>query len=131
MTMHGTTDRERVPTFRELLDDLGGDVAALLNDEFDLVTKEIRAELRTSLLVLGVLSVLGVAAVLTLCAAAVLGLARLLEPPVAASVVGAALAALAVGFGLAMRRWWHRMDLVPEQTIETLRETRRWVTRMQ
>lgn len=110
------------PTFRELLDDLTGDVAALLQDEFDLVTKETRTELRTSLLVLGVLSVLSVAAVLTLCAAAVLGLARILDPALAAVLVGAALAVFAGGFAIAARRWRHQMDLVPEKAIETLKK---------
>ena len=91
-------DHEHPPTFRQLLDDLGQDVAGLLTDEFDLVTKEIRSELRLSLFVLGVLSVLSVAAVLTLSAAAVLGLSQVLEPPLAAAVVGASIAAFAVIF---------------------------------
>lgn len=112
---------ETNPTFRELLGELGQDVAALLHDEIDLVTKEIRVELRTSLLVLGVLSVLSVAAVLTLCAAAVLGLARVLDPALAAVVVGGALALFAGGFALVARRWRHKMDLVPDQAIETLK----------
>jgi len=126
--MPSASSHERPPTFRELLDDLGQDVAGLLQDEFDLVTRETRTELRTSLVVLGVLCVLSVAAVLTLCAAAALALARVLEPAVATLVVGAIVAALAAGFALAARRWRHRMDLVPRQTVETLKETRQWVT---
>ena len=105
---------------------VGQDVAGLLTDEFDLVTKEIRSELRLSLFVLGVLSVLSVAAVLTLSAAAVLGLSRVLEPPLAAAVVGASIAAFAVIFALVARRWRHKMDLVPQQTIQTLKETKAW-----
>jgi hypothetical protein len=109
------------PTFRELLGDLGQDVAALLQDEIDLVTQETRSELRTGLLVLGILSVLSVAAALTLSAAAVLALTRVLEPPLAALVVGLSIALLAAAVGIGARRWRHRMDLVPEQAIAALR----------
>ena len=109
------------PTFRELLGDLGQDVAALLQDGIDLVTQETRTELRTGMLVLGILSVLSMAAALTLSAAAVLALARVLAPPMAALVVGLTLALLALAVALWAQRWRHRMDLVPEEAIATLR----------
>jgi putative superfamily III holin-X len=113
MTVDGVSTQHHPPSFRELLDDVGQDVAALLIDEVDLVTTEIRTEVRTSLLVLGVLSVLSAAAVLTLCAAAVLGLARILEPALAALAVGCGVAALAAAFAIAARHWRQRADRGP------------------
>jgi hypothetical protein len=110
MTMHGVPSNGNTPSFRDLLGDLGQDVAALLHDEIDLVTKETRTELRANLLVLGVLSVLTIGAVLTLCAAAVLALAHVVEPALAALLVGTTLALVAAGFALAARRRRPRID---------------------
>ena len=111
---------EETPTFRELLDGFAVDVAALMHDEIDLVSRETRSELRTGLTVLGVLLVCGVAAVLTLCAAAVLALARVVEAPLAALIVGGALALVAGGVAVWARRHVRQMDLIPEQTLKTL-----------
>jgi hypothetical protein len=99
--MATSSHTERTPSFSELLVDLGQDVSALVHDEIDLVKKETRSELRTTLLVMGSAAVLVIAAVLTLCAAAVLALARVLDPPLAALAVGGAIAVIAVGVGLA------------------------------
>jgi hypothetical protein len=96
---------ERTPTFRELLDDLGKDIAALLHDEIDLFQKATLTEIRTRLLVLSVLSVLTITSVLALGAAAVLALARVLAPPVAALAVGLGMAVLTAVFGLIATRW--------------------------
>ena len=96
---------ERTPTFRELLDDLGKDIAALLHDEIDLFQKATLTEIRTRLFVLSVLSILTITSALALGAAAVLALARVLAPPVAALVVGLGMAVLAAGFGLVATRW--------------------------
>ena len=110
------------PTFRELLGTLGQDVAALLHDEIDLVTKEMRSELRTSFVLLGTLSAVSMGAIVTLCAAAVLGLARVLDPALAALAVGGTLLVLAGGIAIAARRWRRTMDLIPEDAMEVLRE---------
>ena len=112
---------EETPSFRELLDGFAEDVAALMHDEIDLVSRETRSELRTGLTVLGMLMVCGVAAVLTLCAAAVLALARVVEPPLAALIVGGVLALVVGGVAVWARRHVRQMDLIPEQTLKTLR----------
>jgi cytochrome c biogenesis protein CcdA len=94
---------EPSPSFRELLVDLGVDVSALLHDEIDLVKTEALRALRASLLVFAVAGVLGTAAVLTLCAAAVLALSHVLDPAWAALMVAMGVAAIAFGFALFIR----------------------------
>src|SRR5262245_35560383 len=95
---------EETPTFRELLDCFAEDVGALIHDEIDLVSRETRSELRTGLTVLGVLVVCGVTAILTLCAAAVLALARVVDAPIAALIVGGVLAVIALAAALYARK---------------------------
>ena len=112
---------EEVPTFRELLDHFAKDFAALMHDEIDLVSRETRSELRTGLMVLGVLSVCSVTAILTLCAAAVLALSRVIDPPIAALIIGLALSAIAAIVAAWARKHRRQLDLIPEQTLETLR----------
>ena len=111
---------EETPTFRELLEGFAEDVAALIHDEIDLVSRETRSELRTGLTVLGVLVVCGVTAILTLCAAAVLALARVVDPPIAALIVGGVLAVIAAGAAVYARKHVKQMDLIPEDTLKTL-----------
>ena len=101
---------EPTPTFRELFVGLGQDVSALLHDEIDLAKKETRRELRTGLILLGVCVGVGMAAVLTLAAAAVLALARVLEPPAAALIVGASLAAITGACVAFASRWRRQTD---------------------
>lgn len=113
---------ERIPTFRELLVDLGQDVSALVHDEIDLVKTETRTELRRTLLVMGSAAVLIIAAVLTLCAAAVLALARVLDPAVAALAVGGAIAVTAVGVGFAASGQTRRPAVRSSLTINVSEE---------
>ena len=113
-------EHEDIPSFRELMDDFAKDVAGLMHDEIDLVSREMRGELRMGLLVLGVLSVCSVAAVLTLCAAAVLALSRVVDAPIAALIVGLALAVVAAAVGAWARKHRRQMDLIPEQTLKRL-----------
>ncbi|HET9062706.1 MAG TPA: phage holin family protein [Candidatus Binatia bacterium] len=101
--MESASQRDVSPTFRQLLADLGQDLTALVHDELDLVTTQARTELRSGLLMLGVLTLLSLAGVLTLCAAAVLGLARVLDPALAALAVGAVLTLLAAVFAATAR----------------------------
>ena len=101
--MERASQRDVSPTFRQLLGDLGQDLTGLVHDELDLVTKQARTELRSGLLVLGVLTLLSLAGFLTLCAAAVLGLARVLDPALSALAMGAVLTLLAAVFAVAAR----------------------------
>lgn len=112
---------EDIPTFRELFEQFTKDFAALMHDEVDLVSRETRSELRTGLMVLGILSVCSITAILTLCAAAVLALSRVVDPPIAALIVGLTLAVIAAIAGAWAYKHRRRIDLIPEQTLETLR----------
>ena len=119
--MQPAHQHEDIPTFRDLLDHFAKDFSALMHDEIDLVSRETRSELRTGLLVLGVLSVCSVTAILTLCAAGVLALSRVVEPPIAALIIGLALATVAAIVAVWARKHRRQIDLIPEQTLDTLR----------
>jgi len=122
---------ERTPSFRELLRDLGQEVAALVRDEIDLAKQELRAEiaksLRAGVLGLVLAAVLGLVSLLTLCAAAVLGLAHVMDPAWAALVVGVALGLAAAGFAALARRRLRPAELKPQATVETLKEDKEWL----
>ena len=83
-------------SFGELLSQLASTSAALIRDQIELAKEEMRenlARLRSGLVTLAVSMVLGLLALFTLCAAAVIGLGIL---------IGMGLSALVIGLGLAL-----------------------------
>ena len=95
MTQHQTqTDIPR-ESFGELLSGLASTSAALIRDQIELAKEEMRenlARLRSGLVALVFSAVIGLLALATLCAAAVIGLGIF---------IGIGMSALAVGLGLA------------------------------
>ena len=117
-------------SFGELLGDLANNSAALVRDEIELAWREIAekvSELRSGVTTAEIGLAIGFVALLTLTAAAVIGLAQLVAAGYSALIIGAALAiigAITASAGLSQIR---RTRLKPRQTIETLEENKEWL----
>lgn len=117
-------------SFGELLGQLANNSAALVRDEIELAKQEMSEKvgvLRSGALVVAVGSVIGLVAILTLTAAAVIGLATLVGPGYAALIIGGTLGIIGgttafIGLGQIKRT-----SLRPRQTIETLEEDKQWL----
>ena len=124
MTVATIARPHRSPRFRELFADLSEDFAALFHDELDLVKRETRAELRSTVIGLGISAVLALAALLSFCAAAVLALTHVLHPAWAALAVGGALAVIATTVALVATSGWRQRrkpTLLRDATIDVSR----------
>ena len=87
-----TTQRE---SFIELLGQLANNSAAVVHDEIELVIQGVREKVRavrSGLLIIAIGVVIGFGALMSLCAAVIIGLTYFLVPVMAALVTGAALA---------------------------------------
>jgi uncharacterized membrane protein YqjE len=111
-------------SFGELLSGLASTSAALIQDQIELAKEEMRenlARLRSGFVALAFSAVIGMLALATLCAAAVIGLGIFIS-------IG--MSALAVGLGLAasvgIRRLKHAR-LKPKQTVRSLKENKEWL----
>jgi hypothetical protein len=114
-------------SFGELLGQLANNSAALVRDEIALARQEMGEKVKSfrSGVVTG--AVVGLIAVLTLTAAAVIGLAHLMDAGYAALIVGGVLAIVG---GIVVFTGLNRLkqtSLKPEQTIETLEEDKEWL----
>ena len=120
-------------SFGELLSQLASTSAALIRDQIELAKEEMRenlARLRSGLVTLAVSVVLGLLALFTLCAAAVIGLGIL---------VGIGTSALIIGLGLALFcgilassgiRRLKRAHLKPKEAVRSLKEDQEWLKEM-
>jgi uncharacterized membrane protein YqjE len=120
-------------SFGELLSQLASTSAALIRDQIELAKEEMRenlARLRSGLVTLAVSLVIGLLALLTLCAAAVIGLGM---------IIGIGLSALIIGLGLAVIggiaassgiRRLKRARLKPKETVRSLKEDKEWLKEM-
>lgn len=125
--------REPRESFGELLSQLASTSAALIRDQIELAKEEMRenlARLRSGLVTLVVSMVLGLLALFTLCAAAVIGLGM---------IIGIGLSALIIGLGLALIggivassgiRRIKRARLKPKDTVRSLKEGKEWLKEM-
>jgi len=117
-------------SFGELLGDLANNSAALVRDEIELARQEMAekvTELRSGVTTAATGFVIGLVALLTLTAAAVIGLAQLVGAGYSALIIGAVLAIAGVitaSTGLGQIK---RTRLKPRQTIETLEENKEWL----
>jgi len=117
-------------SFGELLGDLANNSAALVRDEIELARQEMTekvSELRSGATTAAIGLAIGFVALLTLTAAAVIGLAQLVGAGYSALIIGAALAiigAITASAGLSQVK---RTRLKPRQTIETLEENKEWL----
>ena len=127
--VHVAADDSR-ESIQELLRGLVDHSAALVRGEVALARQEMReslAALRSGLLVTTAGALVASLALLTFCAAAILGLAHLMDPGLAALVVAVV---LALGAGSAVRAGLRRLrnaSLTPRQTLETLKEDKQWL----
>lgn len=121
---------EREESLTELLGNLANQSASLVRDEVALAKQELEEKLlslRASVVVLAAGASLGLLAALALCAAAIAGLAEVLEVWLAALLVGGVLALIAVGTIAYGVRHLKRVNLKPQQTLETLEENKEWL----
>lgn len=117
-------------SFGELLGQLANNSAALVRDEIELAKQEMSEKvgvLRSGVLVVAVGSIIGLVAILTLTAAAVIGLANFVGPGYSALIIGGTLGIIGgttayIGLGQIKRT-----SLKPRQTIETLEEDKQWL----
>src|SRR5262245_51459489 len=117
-------------SFGELLSELADTSAALIRDQIELAKEEVRenlAKLRSGLIALALSVLVGMLALATLCAAAVIGLGFLIGAGMAALVVGVGLAAIGgiiAAVGISRLK---RTHLKPKETIRSLKEDKEWL----
>jgi len=90
-------------TFTELLGQLAGSAAVVVHDEIELVIQGIREKtraVRRGAVMIATGAVIGFAALMSLCAALIIGLTSYMAPVIAALVTGAALALISVVIAL-------------------------------
>jgi Putative Actinobacterial Holin-X, holin superfamily III len=128
--MNGGIERE---SFGELLGELANNSAALVRDEIDLAKQEMREKvevLRSGAVTIAIGGLIGFVALLTLTAAAVAGLAHVMDTALAALLVGVVLAAIGGGIAFTGIGRLKRTNFKPEQTIETLEEDKEWLKQL-
>lgn len=114
----------------ELLGQLANNSASLVRDELALARQEMSEKVksfRSGVVTVAFGAMVGLIAVLTLTAAAVIGLAHLMDAGYAALIVGGVLAivgGVTVSIGLNRLK---QTSLKPEQTIKTLEEDKEWL----
>jgi putative superfamily III holin-X len=117
-------------SFGQLLTQLATHSAALVRDEMALAKQEMRESLRslrTGIATLAIGALIGWIALLTLAAAAVIGLANFMHPGYAALIVGVGLAIVGGTIVLVGINRLKQTNLVPEQTMESLEEDKQWL----
>ena len=114
----------------ELIGQLANNSAALVRDEISLARQEMAEKIkffRSGVVTVAIGAVVGLIAVLTLTAAAVIGLAHLMDAGYAALIVGGVLAIIGGVIAFNGINRLKRTSLKPEQTIETLEEDKEWL----
>ena len=117
----------------ELIGALASESASLARDEVALARRELQQKLKTvqsaaSVVAIGTMAAL--IAALALCAAVIIALAEYVGPWQSALIVGLILGmAAGVVISIGVSRF-KRINLRPEQTIETLEENKEWLKEM-
>jgi hypothetical protein len=120
-------------SFGELLGELANNSAALVRDEIELAKQEMREKvsvLRSGGVAVAVGGLLAFVALLTLTAAAVAGLAHVMDTALAALLVGVVLAAVGGSIAFIGIGRLKRTSLKPQQTMETLEEDKEWLKQL-
>ncbi|HJQ23127.1 MAG TPA: phage holin family protein [Blastocatellia bacterium] len=120
-------------SFGELLGELANNSAALVRDEIELAKQEMSEKvtrLRSGAVTVAAGGLLAFVALLALTAAAVAGLAHVMDTALAALVVGGVLALVGGGIAMAGLKQFKQTDLKPQQTIETLEEDKEWLKQL-
>ncbi len=136
--MNRVLTKEDVPvlqreSFGELLGQLAGHSAALVRDEIELARQETREKLRSlssGAITLGVGVALVWMALLTLCAALVVGLSAHMGPGLAALATGLGLAVIGGAIGFVGFHRLKKTGLTPKKTIRSLKENKEWLKEM-
>ena len=121
------------PSVSELLSRLATESSHLVRDEIALAKQEAHEKvtiLRSALLWAAVSATLGLAAVLALCGAVAAALAPLMGPWKALLVVGGALALISGVVAFVSAGILKRVNLKPEQTLDTLEENKEWLKQL-
>jgi hypothetical protein len=117
-------------SFGQLLGQLTEHSASLVRDEMALAKQELKESTRSlsrGLVTVAIGSLIGLIALGTLAAAAVIGLAHYMNAGYAALIVGGILAVLAGSVALTGINRLKTTSLSPEKTIETLKEDGQWL----
>lgn len=128
----GTNAHRHQDSIGDLLRELASESTALVRGEIQLAKQEMResiARASSGLAFMAVAALLGWLALSTLIAAAVIALAPVLGGALAALAVTIVLAVTAGILLLAGRRRLKSVRLKPEQTLESLKEDKRWLKR--
>jgi len=114
----------------ELLGQLANNSAALVRDELTLARQEMTEKVnsyRSGVMTVIMGGILSGIAILTLTAAAVIGLAHLMDAGYAALIVGGVLALVGGSIALTGINRLKHTSLKPEETIKTLEENKEWL----
>jgi cytochrome c biogenesis protein CcdA len=126
-------DDSQRQSFGDLLSQLANNSAALVRDEIALAKQEMTEKIssfKSGVVVAAIGAFIGVLAILTLLAAAVIGLGNLIGPGYSALVIGGVLAIIAGIITASGMGRIKQTSLKPEQTIETLEEDKEWLKEM-
>ena len=124
---------EQGESFGTLLGDLAGQSADLVRDEIFLAKQEISEKLlsyKTAILLLLGGSIIGLLALLSLCAALIIWVGERIGFGLAATFIGLGLAIFAVIFLLMGGISLSNLSLKPELTIKSLEENAEWLKEM-
>jgi hypothetical protein len=117
-------------SFAELLSELASETGLLLRQEVRLFKAELGEQLSRAGTGAGLIAagaIIGLSGWLVLLAAAVLGLAHVVTPWLAALIVAIVVLALAGFLVLIGRNQLGRADFVPRRTLASLREDEAWI----
>lgn len=117
----------------ELLGQIAHNSATLVRNEIELAKAEIREALKrisSGVIFMAVGGVIAFSALLVFCAAIVIGLSSVMGPGLAALLTGVLLAVVAGILAFVGLRLVKKAHLAPDQTIQTLKETKRWLKEM-
>ena len=126
---HGELSLPR-ESFGELLGQLASNSAGLVRDEIQLARQEMKEKvttLRAGIIIAATGFVIGLIALLTLTAAAVIALATRVGAGYSALIIGGFLAIVGCATAFAGINRIKRTSLKPDQTIETLEEDKEWL----
>jgi hypothetical protein len=115
----------------ELIGVLSSDITLLVRKEFELAREEIRTEASRAGkagAALGAAAVVGLLAAIALVLAAGWGLATVMPAGLAFLIVALVLGGVGAVLGLRGKKQLQTVNPMPEQTIETLREDKKWLS---
>jgi len=124
------TEEQQRESLTALIGDLANQSASLVRDEVALAKQEVTEKLlslRSSVTLIAIGAFVGLIAALALCAAAIAGLAEVMEPWLAALLVGGVLAIIAGIIAFTGLGQIKRMNFKPKETIKSLEEDKAWL----